>query len=109
HHRHSRALESLDAGGADAEPDAADPVRDPGPLAQEGEDAAEIARQRVGHIEEAEIGVRRQRLKLSEAGFDENGPRLIRSVGGAELQRGFDAARAHPWLPAPAPERRRST
>jgi hypothetical protein len=89
-------LEGLDAAGADAEPDAADPVVDAGPLAQEGEDAGELAAQRVGGIDKAEIGALRQRRELCQAGFDQRGPRLARRMGGAE-------GAAHPLLPALAP------
>src|SRR3546814_7096622 len=51
-HGERRAVVVLDAAAHDPEPDGADPGGDAAALAQEGDDAAEVAGQRAGRSEE---------------------------------------------------------
>ncbi len=86
------------AESADSEPDGPHPIGNTRPLAQECEDAAEIVRQRIGHVKKAEIGAFGQRLQPIEAGFGEGGPGAVGGKGGAEAWSGA----AHPPPPAAA-------
>ena len=107
HHRKAGLAEGLGSGGADADPDAADPIGDPCPFAQERQDAGQIAGDRIGCVDEAEIGALGQRRQLIEAGFDETAPIAARGMGGVE--RNLSPA-GHPLLAdAAVPEIRRST
>ncbi len=96
-------VEGLDAAGANADPDAADPIGDAGALAQEGEDAGEIGDERIGGIKEAEIGAIRQWRELRQTRSRKRVPGSIRRMRSAK--------RGHPSFPAAAaaPPSRAST
>jgi hypothetical protein len=83
--------------GGDAEPDAPHPGGDPRALAQEGQDAAEIAGERVRDVEEAEVGARWQRRQPIGARLGDATPALAFGLRRHELARN-DAA-AHPDVP----------
>src|SRR5262249_28007510 len=98
-------LEALDRRRADADPDAADPVGDARPLAQEGEDAGKVGGECVGRVEEAEIGAFGEVAELRNARLDEDRPGIACRMGGAECDPAAwsVAVTAHPLPPARAP------